>query len=43
MADPYSPEYGDPSDHPDDEDWLDEEDLPGFQGWTRQGTPIQEF
>ena len=20
-----------------------DEDLPGFSGWTRQGTPIQEF
>lgn len=26
-----------------DDDAADDEDLFGFQGWTRGGTPIQEF
>ncbi len=27
----------------DDDDWADDTDLPGFMGWTDQGTPIQEI
>jgi hypothetical protein len=27
----------------DDYDWADDTDLPGFRGWTDQGTPIQEI
>jgi hypothetical protein len=27
----------------DDDDWADDTDLPGFRGWTDQGTPIQEI
>jgi len=30
-------------DQPDDSDWADDTDLPGFMGWTDQGTPIQEI
>jgi hypothetical protein len=31
------------SDEVDDADWADDTDLPGFRGWTDQGTPIQEI
>ena len=30
-------------DEVDDSDWADDTDLPGFRGWTDQGTPIQEI
>jgi hypothetical protein len=30
-------------DEGEDSDWADDTDLPGFRGWTDQGTPIQEI